>query len=323
MIWGGAESLFERVVPSRNRRVCILTLSTVLHMVALHTYGDTMEATMAKRRAKRSTRSKATPKTRRNGLSKPTYTEEECEALLDAACDPDNRRPGPSAVRNRALVAVLWRTGLRISEALALTWGDLVDEGGEPREIHLPYSKSAAGIREVSLDLLARVELGRWLEVRRKVLGPRRSRRAGSALFCTISTGSAGIGEAGYRADIEPVSSSYVRSMLTRLGERAGLSKRIHAHGLRRTHASELVAEGAPLTTVQAQLGHAAASTTSVYLGEIGTARKDLIAARLTKAQREEMAVEAGGEELVTISRAELDRIVGEAVAQAMRKRRR
>lgn len=275
--------------------------------------------TMATKRTKRKT-AKKTPKTRRIGLAKPVYTEEEVLALLDAACGPGNRRPGPSAVRNRALVAVLWRCGLRIGEALALTPADLVLEGDEPRELVLPCSKTESGLREVSLDLLARTELRRWLEVRRRVLGPRRAKRPSLPLFCTISSGSAGVGEAGFRTAVQPgeaLSSSYVRGLLPRLGKRAGLTKRVHAHGLRRTHASELAAEGTPITVVQAQLGHAHASTTSVYLDEVGTMRKDLTAARLTKREREERAAGNGQDELVT--RGELEELLAQAARRSGR----
>ena len=57
-----------------------------------------------------------------------------------------------------------------------------------------------------------------------------------------------------------------MRQLLPRLARKAGVAKRVHAHGLRHTHASELAAEGFPLPEIQAQLGHRYLSTTYRYL---------------------------------------------------------
>jgi site-specific recombinase XerD len=56
-----------------------------------------------------------------------------------------------------------------------------------------------------------------------------------------------------------PVDTSYVRHLLPRLARRAGIAKRVHAHGLRHRHAIDLVQEGAPLTTIRDLLGHSSA----------------------------------------------------------------
>ncbi len=46
----------------------------------------------------------------------------------------------------------------------------------------------------------------------------------------------------------------YVRALLPRLARKAGVEKRVHAHGLRHSHAAELAVEGFPVNLVQAQL---------------------------------------------------------------------
>ena len=46
-----------------------------------------------------------------------------------------------------------------------------------------------------------------------------------------------------------------VRTMLPRLAKRAGITKRVHAHGFRHTHAYELMMEGVPMGIIQQQLG--------------------------------------------------------------------
>ena len=67
----------------------------------------------------------------------------------------------------------------------------------------------------------------------------------------------------------KPLSQAYVRRVLRKLAERAAIEKRVHPHGLRHTHASELAREGVPMPVIQAQLGHASLQTTSVYLDHI------------------------------------------------------
>jgi len=65
------------------------------------------------------------------------------------------------------------------------------------------------------------------------------------------------------------IDSSYVRRLLPRLAVRAGIEKRVHAHGLRYAHAAELAAEGLPVNVVQQQLGHGSLATTDRYLRHI------------------------------------------------------
>ncbi len=79
--------------------------------------------------------------------------------------------------------------------------------------------------------------------------------RTSSPLFCTLSGGW-----------LQP---SYVRQLLPRLAEKAGISKRVHAAGLRYTHAAELAAEGLPVELISAQLGHESLASTGRYLRRI------------------------------------------------------
>jgi len=54
------------------------------------------------------------------------------------------------------------------------------------------------------------------------------------------------------------MSDAYVRRLLKRLAAKAGIDKRVHAHGLRHTHAAQLRAEGVDIAIISRQLGHAA-----------------------------------------------------------------
>ena len=57
-----------------------------------------------------------------------------------------------------------------------------------------------------------------------------------------------------------------VRSLIQRLARKAGIEKRVHAHGLRHTHAFELANENTPLHVIQQQLGHSSLTTTDRYI---------------------------------------------------------
>lgn len=151
----------------------------------------------------------------------------------------------PTGIRNRALLTVMYRGGLRISEALALKPSDVDYARGSVRVLHGKGDRS----RVVGLDDGALAVIQRWAD-RRRELGIR-----GRVLFCTLAGG--------------PLSDRYVRDMLNRKARDAGIEKRVHPHGLRHTHAAELVAEGVPVNVIQKQLGHAWLATTDVYLRHV------------------------------------------------------
>ncbi len=72
-----------------------------------------------------------------------------------------------------------------------------------------------------------------------------------------------------------PVHPTYVRVLLRRLAAKAHISKRVHPHALRHSHAAELAIEGVPVNLIQKQLGHANLAVTSRYLDHI--APRDVI----------------------------------------------
>lgn len=136
--------------------------------------------------------------------------------------------------------------GLRISEALALYPKDVDRKAGTVRVL---WGKGGRA-RTVGLDPEAFAMIERWLDTRAK-----RGVNGRCRLFCTL--------------DGKPIDSSYVRRLLPRLAAKAGIEKRVHAHGLRHTHAAELAREGFPVNVIQAQLGHSSLATTSRYLAHI------------------------------------------------------
>lgn len=153
-------------------------------------------------------------------------SEAEVQALLGAASER-----APSGVRNRALVALLYCSGLRLSEALALRADELTLDAPT-------LAVRGAHGRAAQLFPAARPYLETWLTLRARKQIP------GRQLFTTLAG--------------EPLEPAYVRAMLARLARRAGLAKRVHAHLLRHSHAARLVAEGVGAEDLAAHLGHAA-----------------------------------------------------------------
>ena len=178
------------------------------------------------------------PVNRGQKLPPAPLAEEEVRALLKACSSR-----APTGIRNRALITVMYRGGLRLGEALQLKPKDLDAKKGTIRVLHGKGDKS----RLVGFDEGGWAIVQRWLD-RRKELGITLRRH----VFCTL--------------DGRPLQKAYVRALLPRLGRRAGIEKRVHALGLRHTHAFELANEGHPLHVIQAQLGHASLAVTDRYI---------------------------------------------------------
>jgi site-specific recombinase XerD len=172
-------------------------------------------------------------------------TEDELRAML-AQCS----LRAPTGIRNRALIAVMYRAGLRRGEALALRCSDISEERGT-----LTVRAGKGGKqRVVAIDDGALAVVQRWLDKRRE-LGLHAN---GGPLFCTLDGGE--------------LSGRYVGQMVTRIAARAGVEKRAHPHGMRRSHTAELVSEKVPMPVIQKQLGHASLAVTDHYTRHIAPA---------------------------------------------------
>src|SRR5664279_1324657 len=147
-------------------------------------------------------------------------------------------------LRVRAVIAVLWRGGLRISEALALKETDVDPTRGS---VLIRHGKGDRR-REVGMDDWGFEHLHRWLEQRVELpVGP---------LFCLI--------DGPTRGRAWPATA--VRAELRKLAAQAGVRRRFAPHQLRHGHAVELAREGVPVNIIQRQLGHSDLGTTSTYL---------------------------------------------------------
>jgi site-specific recombinase XerD len=147
-------------------------------------------------------------------------------------------------LRLRALIAVLWRAGLRISEALALTETDIDTARGSLLIRHGKGDKR----REAGMDPFGFEQLAAWMAHRVLLpVGP---------LFCVIDGPTRGRRWAATAARCE----------LRQLAADAGVRRRFAPHQLRHAHAVELAREGVAVNIIQRQLGHTDLGTTSTYL---------------------------------------------------------
>jgi site-specific recombinase XerC len=123
------------------------------------------------------------------------------------------RRAGerPAGMRFRGLAVVLWRPGLRISEALALSEGDLEPARGALLVRHGKGGKR----RQVGMDDWGWQQLDPWPKVRMEL--------PVGALFCVISGPTAG----------RPWSAAAARTQFRRLALGAGVCRRFAPHQLR------------------------------------------------------------------------------------------
>ena len=149
----------------------------------------------------------------------------EIEALLEVV-----EGDSPLALRNRALLELLYSAGLRSAEAVALDLGD-VDFDRETVHVRGKGGKE----RVVPLGEEAAVHLARYLQLGRPALAA----RAEDAIFLSAR---------GRRLD-----TSTVRRLLR------------HPHRLRHAFATHLLEGGADLRVIQELLGHSSLSTTQIY----------------------------------------------------------
>ncbi|MDY7092599.1 MAG: tyrosine recombinase XerC [Acidobacteriota bacterium] len=167
----------------------------------------------------------------------------EVETLLEAVDGED-----PLARRDRALLELLYATGLRVSELVGLDWNDLdLPErtlrvlGKGKKERIVPFGRRAAEALDQWLD--------HWEEVRARQEGA--LLEESQPLFLHHRGGR--------------LSARSVRRRLDQAVEKAALASGAHPHALRHSFATHLLEGGADLRTIQELLGHSSLSTTQRY----------------------------------------------------------
>lgn len=189
-------------------------------------------------------------------------TREEMERLLDQPSDAGTAE----GIRDRALVELMYAAGLRVSEAVALTTGDLDMDRGRVR-CHGKGSKE----RQVPVGRGALEWLARYL-------GGARAGLAG--------------GTATGRLFVRPGGGPLTRQEVwRRLKARAALAgiRDVSPHTLRHSFATHLMEGGADIRSVQTMLGHADLSTTQVYTHVSGERLRDVFDRHHPRAGRRAM----------------------------------
>jgi integrase/recombinase XerD len=166
---------------------------------------------------------------------------EEVEKLLE---QPDSKTP--TGLRDRAMLEVLYSTGLRVSELIGLSVSDLDAKVGCVRCIGKGDKERIVPVGKKALSMV-----DKYLREGRPQLLRTAKASSGPALFVNRR------GVALSRVGVWKILSAY--------GRRAGLRVALTPHMLRHSFATHLLERGADLRSVQLMLGHADISTTQIY----------------------------------------------------------
>ncbi|HUS24781.1 MAG TPA: tyrosine recombinase XerC [Candidatus Binatia bacterium] len=165
-----------------------------------------------------------------------TLTREDAAALVEAPGDGDGM-----PARDRALMELLYSSGLRLAEIHALDVGDFQDDLAEVR-----VTGKGRKTRVVPVGRPAREALRLWLSQRGEM--------------AAAGQGAVFVSRLGRR-----LSRASIARRLALWARRAGIAQRVHPHRLRHSFATHLLEESSDLRAVQELLGHASLSTTQVY----------------------------------------------------------
>ncbi|HEU5152279.1 MAG TPA: site-specific tyrosine recombinase [Iamia sp.] len=171
-------------------------------------------------------------------------SEEEVTRLLDAVVGDD-----PVARRDRAILEVLYGTGLRISELVGLSLADVDRTDALVRA----FGKGAKE-RIVPLGRVALAAVEQWLAPGgRDLMAPKQWARRGDAEALLLNHRGGRLSRQG------------AWGVVRKHGERVGLADRLSPHVLRHSCATHMLDHGADVRTVQELLGHSSVSTTQIY----------------------------------------------------------
>ncbi|MCM3704207.1 MULTISPECIES: tyrosine recombinase XerC [Cytobacillus] len=167
------------------------------------------------------------------------FYEEEMKQLFEA-CEIST----PLGQRNKALLELLYATGIRVSECSQLRLKDLdmhlstvLVRGKGRKERYVPFGSFAQDAIDTYIN-----------HGRKELLA---NGNVQENLFLNARGG--------------PLTARGIRTILDRIIEKSSLTGKIHPHMLRHTFATHLMANGADMRTVQELLGHAFLSSTQVY----------------------------------------------------------
>ena len=150
---------------------------------------------------------------------------------------------GTLALRDRAVLELLYAAGLRVSEVATLTLDQVMLSRGSVRVVG-----KGSKTRDVPIHARCVAALTDWLRVRGDLLAP------------GVATPRVFIGARG-----EPLSDRGIRRLVDAAALRAGTGRPVHPHELRHSFATHLLDHGTDLRHIQEMLGHASVATTQIY----------------------------------------------------------
>lgn len=163
-------------------------------------------------------------------------TVEEVNLLLDQPS-----KVTPKEIRDKAMLELLYATGMRVSELVSLKIEDV------NLTMSYIYCRDANKERVIPIENAARVALENYMK------GARESMCEGSNYLFTNLKG-------------QPMTRQGFWKLIKAYAKKAGINKDITPHMIRHSFASHLVTGGADLKAVQEMLGHSDISTTQIYL---------------------------------------------------------
>lgn len=155
----------------------------------------------------------------------------------------------PAGYRNRAILELLWATGMRVSELSGLNFGDLNLSNNEIRV----FGKGAKE-RIILVTDRAKTYLERYIETARPLI-PK-----GYEIGEITENSPVFINNTGYRLQTKTI-----RNVINDVVEKISLPKKVTPHMFRHSFATHLIENGADLRIVQELLGHASISNTQIY----------------------------------------------------------
>jgi site-specific recombinase XerD len=160
---------------------------------------------------------------------------------------PDTKTP--AGLRDRAIMELFFSSGMRISELVALNADQMsfFKDNDTKRTYELSIVGKGKYVRTIFISPRAAKWLRTYLSKRRDVHKP---------LFVNFRSRD---------PDNKRLSPRSIQKMIARCALLAGLSKKVSPHTLRHTYATDLLAHGADLRSVQELLGHKNVSTTQIY----------------------------------------------------------
>lgn len=178
---------------------------------------------------------------------------EEIDRLLEAPLVmkdgiTETNTPSLIQLRDKALLELLFSTGLRVSEAAGLTT-DMVNLKRDEFTVRGKGSK----LRVVFLTDSAKEWLKRYLDARDT-----------ASLYLFISHDRAK-GKGARQTEDTPLTPRSIERLISKYARAAGIMKHVTPHTMRHSFATDLLQNGADIRSVQSMLGHSSITTTQIY----------------------------------------------------------